>query len=95
MTGQGWEAHSKTGRKILNNFRLLPSSQIYSQKIYEYKPFVVAKKKAQLILYRGVFYFFNVSMAEVYQIRCTFNIEIFCTEDCMGITLDGVRKEGC
>lgn len=60
--------------KILNSFHLLRSSQIYIKKIYEHKPFVVSEKKAQFILYRGVFsYFFNISIAKVYQSWCTFN----------------------
>lgn len=84
MKGQGWEADFKNQENIKNEFWLLPSSQIDIKKIYEHKPFVVSQKKAQLILYRGVFcfYFFNVSIAKVYQVWCTFNIEIFCMENC-------------
>lgn len=53
----------------------------------------VLKGKHKLILYRVFFYFFNVSIAKVYQMRSTFNIEIFCTKEGMGLTHNDVRRK--
>lgn len=93
--GQRWEVDSKIDRNILNNFDCFIGLKYMLERFTNTNhSWFLKRKHNSFYIEVFFFYFFNVSIAKGCQIGCTFNIGLFCTEDCMGMPPDGVRKRG-
>lgn len=85
MKGQRWEVNSKIDRNILNNSDCFVALKYILKRFTNTNHLWFLKRKHNSF-YREVFFFIFLMflLQRVYQIWCTFNTGLFCTDDCMG-----------
>lgn len=86
MKGQRWEVNSKIDRNIFNNSDCFVALKYVLKRFTKTQTICGFWKESTIhFIERCSFFIFLMFLLQrVYQIWCTFNTGLFCTDDCMG-----------